>query len=145
MDHSTAGQRLRRRPPEKALTVHQPWAGLIIRGSKDIENRQWATRYRGRLWIHAGQRWDRSRDARRKTRGIDTDTWPSGVLLGQVTLLDITEEHPSAYADRGFYHWVFANPVPLPQPVPWRGAQGLWDVNLDDIASALMAEMAPPP
>lgn len=39
----------------KALTVKQPWAGLIIAGGKDIENRTWRTSYRGRVLIHAAK------------------------------------------------------------------------------------------
>lgn len=39
---------------QPALSVRQPWAWLIVHGHKDIENRTWATRLRGRVWIHAG-------------------------------------------------------------------------------------------
>ena len=38
----------------KALTIHQPYAELIRRGEKVIENRTWPTSYRGPLAIHAG-------------------------------------------------------------------------------------------
>jgi len=37
----------------KALSVRQPWAWLIVNAYKDIENRDWATKLRGRIWIHA--------------------------------------------------------------------------------------------
>ena len=37
----------------KAVTVKQPWAGLIMSGMKDIENRTWATQHRGKLLIHS--------------------------------------------------------------------------------------------
>ncbi len=40
----------------KCLSVRQPWASLIIRGTKDVENRTWDTDYRGRLAIHASKR-----------------------------------------------------------------------------------------
>ncbi len=39
----------------RALTVRQPWAWAIVAGLKDIENRTWATRRRGRILIHAGR------------------------------------------------------------------------------------------
>ena len=39
----------------KALTVLQPWAWALIHGPKRIENRSWATYYRGPLVIHAGK------------------------------------------------------------------------------------------
>ena len=37
----------------KTLSVRQPWANLIVRGIKDIENRSWKTNFRGRILIHA--------------------------------------------------------------------------------------------
>lgn len=38
----------------KAISIHQPWAWLIVEGYKDIENRTWLTAYRGPVLIHAG-------------------------------------------------------------------------------------------
>jgi hypothetical protein len=43
----------------KALTILQPYAELIARGEKRVENRTWRTRYRGPLAIHAGLSRDR--------------------------------------------------------------------------------------
>lgn len=40
----------------KALSLYQPWASLIAVGVKTIETRSWATKYRGRLLIHAAAR-----------------------------------------------------------------------------------------
>ena len=37
----------------KALTLRPHWAWLVVNGHKDIENRSWQTRRRGRIWIHA--------------------------------------------------------------------------------------------
>lgn len=39
----------------KALTISQPYASLIARGEKFVENRRWPTPYRGPLAIHAGK------------------------------------------------------------------------------------------
>jgi hypothetical protein len=41
-----------------ALSILQPWAWLIANGHKDIENRTWSTRFRGRFLIHAGKKFD---------------------------------------------------------------------------------------
>jgi len=41
----------------KALTLYQPWAMLIATGWKEVETRDWYTRYRGPLAIHAAKRW----------------------------------------------------------------------------------------
>ena len=37
----------------KALSIRQPWAGLIIAGIKTIENGPWRTNFRGPLLIQA--------------------------------------------------------------------------------------------
>ena len=37
----------------KTLSIRQPFASLICRGIKTIENRSWDTTYRGKLLIHA--------------------------------------------------------------------------------------------
>lgn len=39
----------------KALSIRQPWAWLIVNGYKDIENRNWDTKYRGPVLIHAAR------------------------------------------------------------------------------------------
>ncbi len=39
----------------KVLSIRQPWAWLIIHGGKDIENRTWHTKYRGRFLVHASK------------------------------------------------------------------------------------------
>ncbi|XP_034218062.1 uncharacterized protein LOC117629624 isoform X1 [Prunus dulcis] len=38
------------------LTMHQPWASLLVYGIKRIEGRTWAAPIRGRLWIHAASK-----------------------------------------------------------------------------------------
>ena len=35
------------------LSMHQPWASLLVYGLKRIEGRGWPTEHTGRLWIHA--------------------------------------------------------------------------------------------
>jgi hypothetical protein len=40
------------------LSVWQPWAWLIVNGYKDIENRNWWTRFTGRFLVHASKRMD---------------------------------------------------------------------------------------
>ena len=40
-------------PGLMVLSMHQPWASLLVFGLKRIEGRAWPTDYTGRLWIHA--------------------------------------------------------------------------------------------
>nr|CAD7453256.1 unnamed protein product [Timema tahoe] len=38
------------------LSMHQPWASLLVAGIKEHEGRTWYTAHRGRLWIAAGSK-----------------------------------------------------------------------------------------
>jgi hypothetical protein len=44
------------KPPQKAISIRQPWAWLIVNGFKDVENRSWKTKYRGPVLVHAGRK-----------------------------------------------------------------------------------------
>jgi hypothetical protein len=44
----------------KALSIRQPWAWLIIHGGKNVENRTWPTKFRGRFMVHASKGMTRS-------------------------------------------------------------------------------------
>ena len=44
----------RRNTGMKCITVRQPWAWAIFHG-KDVENRDWPTRVRGRVAVHAAR------------------------------------------------------------------------------------------
>ncbi|XP_048527654.1 activating signal cointegrator 1-like [Triticum urartu] len=38
------------------LTMHQPWASLLVHGTKRVEGRSWPLPVIGRLWIHAASK-----------------------------------------------------------------------------------------
>lgn len=38
---------------KKCMSMHQPWASMLIAGIKRHEGRSWYTSHRGRLWIAA--------------------------------------------------------------------------------------------
>mmetsp|Transcript_17678 Transcript_17678/g.31446 ORF Transcript_17678/g.31446 Transcript_17678/m.31446 type:complete len:897 (-) Transcript_17678:71-2761(-) len=40
----------------QCLSMHQPWASLLVYGFKRAEGRMWKTEHRGRLWIHAASK-----------------------------------------------------------------------------------------
>lgn len=42
----------------KALSIRQPWCWAILHGGKDFENRDWPTKYRGWVLIHASKRYE---------------------------------------------------------------------------------------
>ncbi|MVA17460.1 hypothetical protein GOZ94_00680 [Agrobacterium vitis] len=41
--------------PKFALSIRQPWAWCIVNLGKDIENRNWPTKFRGPICIHAAK------------------------------------------------------------------------------------------
>jgi hypothetical protein len=142
----------------KALTILQPWASLIVHGEKKIETRSWSTRHRGLLAIHASARpprwmddlWNLSRFAHALRRH---DIWhqddlPLGAVVGVVDIVDIVDFtiHPmgldqqeATFGDysHGRFGWVLKNPLAA-DPVPARGAQGLWNWDLTTAHNGLI-------
>lgn len=124
----------------KALTICQPYAELIARGDKRVENREWSTKYRGPLYIHAGKSraWlHDTAEGMREEFGRDIEF---GAIVAIATLADCINianvrrgmaaqrwpwlaDHPHT---SGTWCWVLGN-VRRVKPLPWRGAQGLWD------------------
>lgn len=117
----------------KALTVRQPWAWAIFHG-KDIENRDWQTTYRGPLLIHAAKGMTKNEyilaDAYIAAYGKITtphfDALPRGVILGVVDVVDCVPIHSSPWF-MGRYGFVLANQQLFDNPIPIKGALGLWD------------------
>lgn len=135
----------------RALTVRQPWSWAIARGYKPVENRTWATSYRGPLAIHASLAWDTDpyaiqfvKDAMR-TQGVlppasirdDSPLAGVGRVVAVVDLVDICGDgvHGDCacgpWAASGQMHWRLANPRPLAEPVPAKGRLGLWNIDLE--------------
>lgn len=126
----------------KALTICQPYAALIVTGEKLVENRGWSTNYRGRLLIHAGKsrKWLDNKDEQEFTERGDSLVF--GAAVGEATLVNvlyIDAIHRGDYDMRypwlwdhahthGPWCWVLQDVKRYTQPVPWKGARGLWDV-----------------
>lgn len=100
----------------KAITVKQPWATLIVKGIKNIENRTWKCpdKYIGeRILIHAaakGWMWidvlnylSIGANSVLRTLGYDAD-WlnqlPTGKIIGSVEIVDCVVNHPSIWAEK---------------------------------------------
>ena len=122
----------------KALSLWQPWAWLVVAGHKDIENRTWTTRFRGRIYIHAAKR-KPPRYAQYWAIGgkdIPTDL-PRGCIVGEVDIVDCIAyaDAPSEYYRNpwftGPYGLVLKNPVLYDTPIPYRGALGFFEVTLE--------------
>jgi len=120
----------------KALSIRQPWAWLILNAGKDIENRQWPTRFRGTVLVHASKSCTKYEhengvnDA--EMLGFDISKIPAwkntqrGGIVGSVEIIDCVTKSgsPWFYGDYGF---VLRNPKILPFR-PYVGMLGFFDV-----------------
>lgn len=122
----------------KAITVRQPWAWGLIHGAKRIENRTWATSFRGRLAIHAGLSWaaiDGTQPSDWAELFPDLPPWPQlvfGAIIGTVEVYDCV---PLASAPPGPFTlgpvcWLVRDPIPLKRPFPCPGKPGLFEVQV---------------
>lgn len=123
-----------RRPKEagmKVIAVRQPWAWLIIHANKDIENRTWATRYRGKLLIQASASMPTQRDLEEarlfaERRGVALpEEFELGGVVGMVQLTDCVDWSESKWF-QGPIGWVLTRPKKL-KFIPLKGRLGLFD------------------
>ena len=140
----------------KALTICQPYASLIARGVKRVENRTWPTRYRGPLVIHAGKsrQWltdDGPSLDPRENYGIALSEMPFGAVIAVAQLIDcVSLSGCSDYMERtrakypwlaehehasGPWCWILDYVQPFSEPVPYKGSQGLWDYPVAKVFS----------
>ena len=125
----------------KALSVRAPWWWAILHG-KDIENRDWSTRQRGRILLHAGKFWtdlqirmDWEDALTMATKAKMTLPWPKwdrlkacgGCLVGSVEIVDCVSASDSPWFV-GDYGFVLRNPVTFERAIPFKGALGFFEV-----------------
>lgn len=135
----------------KAISVKQPWASLIARGSKTVEVRTWATKYRGPLLIVAGLQPDNNimkKTAKSNATGAVwlNDLYPENKLSGwyplgaAVCVVNIVgcepfsnEKHAegaafeSDFAEK-LFAWLLSNPQPV-QPFKIKGKLNFYEVD----------------
>jgi hypothetical protein len=112
----------------KVLSIRQPWAALIVHGMKDIENRSWATRYRGPVLVHASQRSSATPlDDIARRLGVEFPALelPRGGIVGVTEIVDCTNSHASPWFE-GEFGFVLSASQLIPF-FPWKGALGLRD------------------
>lgn len=104
----------------KSITIHMPWAELILLREKTIEVRSWKTRHRGALLICAGKN---------KLHEL------AGKAICVVNLMGIRKMHESdrnaaqvsRFYDRD-YAWILKDVRPI-IPFCVRGMPGLFEIN----------------
>lgn len=133
----------------KALPLWQPWASLVAGGAKRIETRHWkapAWLVGQRIAIHATKRTTELWicELHPFTEYIDdAKALPLGAIVATATLarcapmteqgiakLQAEQPHEHAFGNYavGRFAWVLHDVERLPEPIPFRGAQGVFDV-----------------
>jgi activating signal cointegrator 1 len=131
----------------KALTISEPYASMIANLEKFVENRFWSTPYRGLLADHAGK-------GTQYLTKEELKKYPTGCIVAVTTLSACVSyqlvkrkasdrktaneiipgtrktwrqvyDHPHT---EGPQCWIVENVVKLPEPIPCKGAQGLWEL-----------------
>lgn len=149
----------------RALTLTQPWAGLVASGLKLIENRPRPfirrTDFGKRFAIHASREiapevYDRIRGvAPELAASFDCDggwwalTRVTSAVIGVATIDDVLDARAAARSPlpddqlRWFFGpvgYVLRDVEALATPVPCRGWQGFWTLP-DDVARAVVAQI----
>lgn len=127
----------------KAFSIRQPWAWLIVNGHKDIENRSWSTKFRGRVLIHAGKEmtdaeFEDAATSIAMLRPIDPlplgemAKAPRGGIVGVATIVDCVPpaRRASGWHVDGAFGFLIADARPLPF-VPCKGALSFFNVPTD--------------
>jgi len=130
----------------KVLSLRPFWAHAVIYFGKDVENRSWATNYRGRIAIHASSnkesayarsemvayvKKEMSKHLRVVPSGIIYTKPISGAIIGTVELvecrLNTGMEKSLPFADEGSdYHWILRDSKRC-APYPCLGKLRLWE------------------
>lgn len=137
----------------KALSLRQPFAGLIIAGAKTIETRKWRTSYRGPLLICSSQRdygwraclnYEPLRGGLWVQRCHDCDLCrrvgigANGLAVGIVDVVGcrrMTIEDEAAACCSWYssaWSWILKNPQKI-DPFPVKGRLRLFDVICPDM------------
>ncbi|XP_041984758.1 activating signal cointegrator 1 isoform X2 [Aricia agestis] len=128
----------------KCLSMHQPWASLLVEGIKLHEGRTWYSNHRGRLWIAATAK----PPDQAVVRAIENQYrvlypekqfkfpsfYPTGCLLGCVNVDDVLpqeeydKKYPGGESDSP-YVFICSNPLSLRLRFPVKGQHKIY--NLD--------------
>ncbi|MGI9360540.1 MAG: hypothetical protein ACR2O7_03085 [Parasphingorhabdus sp.] len=100
----------------KALSIKQPYPHHIFNDGKDVENRDWPTRGRGWIIIHAG--------VSKSELAISQIDLPRGGIVGLARIVDCVTEMDSCWFF-GLYGFVLRDAFPVPL-IPCRGALGFF-------------------
>lgn len=113
----------------KALSIKQPYPHHIFHDGKDVENRDWLTKGRGWVIVHAGV-------SKTELAASQADL-PRGGIVGMMKIIDCVQAMNSQWFF-GRYGFVIGEAFPLPL-IPCRGMLGFFVPPADVLQQAAAA------
>lgn len=124
----------------KVLSIKEPWASLIMNGTKKIETRSWKTKYRGEIYIHASL--SKAKITKPEVYELIKDmNFKCGYIICKCNLVDCIymtdeyvndmkinhyEEYICGHYKVGRYAWIVED-VKVIKPIEAKGKLGLWN------------------
>ena len=124
----------------KVLSIKDPWASLIMNGTKKIETRSWKTKYRGEIYIHASS--SKAKITKPEVYELIKDmNFKCGYIICKCNLVDCIymtdeyvndmktnhyEEYICGHYEVGRYAWIVED-VKVIEPIEAKGKLGLWN------------------
>ena len=124
----------------KVLSIKEPWASLIMNGTKKIETRSWKTKYRGEIYIHASS--SKAKITKSEVYELIKDmNFKCGYIICKCNLVDCIymtdeyvndmktnhyEEYICGHYEVGRYAWIVED-VRVIEPIEAKGKLGLWN------------------
>ena len=126
------------------ISVWNPWAWAIPYFLKDIENRTWSPRWkgkplRGEILIHAAKKrmsdqvWAEFQYRFKTDFGVDLPDkhhLQFGGIVGKANLIDCVTESDSKWKESGSVGWVLKDQKPITF-IPYRGQQNIFEYHSD--------------
>lgn len=145
----------------RGLTLHRPWTWAILHAGKRVENRGWPPPARqlplgDLIALHAGKTWDADGAAWiRDEFDVQPVQERAGTIVGVARLIGWSgpagtnlQSERRAEVDAalqsewlfGPYGWVLGDVATI-EPIPWKGALGLWCLP-DDLRAEVLTRYA---
>ncbi|KAG5328821.1 TRIP4 protein, partial [Acromyrmex heyeri] len=125
------------------LSMHQPYASLLVAGIKTHEGRNWYSSHRGRLWIASAAKIPSAEEVsniKQSYRILKNDkiefpeNYPTSCLLGCVTITDVLsqQEYRKLYPEgesESPYVFICENSYMLPIQFPMKGKHKIYKMD----------------
>jgi hypothetical protein len=141
--YADAFKRLKHKDDGMCLSMHQPWASLLIAGIKTHEGRPWPSEFRGRLWIHAAaarpshvEEIEAQYVPFLKDGELFPTDYPTSCLLGYVTVVDNLDREsyertfaPEQQQESSEFKFICMGAKPLPFPLAMDGKHKIFKLE----------------